>query len=285
MPKLIQNNEFISGSPIMDATPQPNSTHAVQSGGVYTAFNNLSTDISAINGKIDELKNGSKNLFDITKPSVKHSSVSLVNNTLVFTNSNYGAYRYRFYNLANGTYTLSWNLALTSGSGYIGATKRADGTDTGLASKTPSTSGNDYLTFSVSGDYEYIEIAFCGAGSTSSGVFSYIMFENGNTASDYEEYYNGVVQLTSNLPKYKEMRYTNLSNSDPTKYYITVSNNFLNDIGDGATKCLSVTLSDWTAFNQTVLSLSAARDNALYLLFEKGTTFSNATMWIRVQYI
>ena len=55
MPKLIQNNEFISGSSIMDATPQPNSTHTVQSGGVYTAFNNLSTEISAINSRIDNL--------------------------------------------------------------------------------------------------------------------------------------------------------------------------------------------------------------------------------------
>lgn len=55
MPKLIQNNEFISGSPIMDATPQPNSTHAVQSGGVYTAFNNLSTEVSAINSKLGQM--------------------------------------------------------------------------------------------------------------------------------------------------------------------------------------------------------------------------------------
>lgn len=74
MPKLIQNNEFISGSPIMDATPQPNSTHAVQSGGVYTAFNNLSTEVSAINSKLGA--KGAKLLSIITATGEQDINIS-----------------------------------------------------------------------------------------------------------------------------------------------------------------------------------------------------------------
>ena len=41
----------------MDATPQPNSTNAVMSGGVYSALDNLGTEISEVNSNLGQKVN------------------------------------------------------------------------------------------------------------------------------------------------------------------------------------------------------------------------------------
>lgn len=73
MPKQIQNNQFLGGSPLMDATPQPNSTNAVMSGGVYSALDNLGTEISEVNSKLDELNYSE---FDISKLTLNNTYIS-----------------------------------------------------------------------------------------------------------------------------------------------------------------------------------------------------------------
>ena len=124
-----------------------------------------------------------KNLFDITNYYAKGSSITIGNNTITFTNSNYDAIRYKIVLPKNTTATFSYDLSITSGKGFLGIT---DENNMPIVSVTDS-AGSITHTFNT-GNSEYILVAFAGNNASATGVFRNCQLEIGSTPTAYEPY-------------------------------------------------------------------------------------------------
>ena len=141
-------------------------------------------NVRPISGRTEvNLGRTGKNLFDISNYTTDGAAVSVTDNKVIFTNSNYVAARFPVDVVAGQAYTFSFDVALTSGSAFIGAAVGS----TNRFSQRIDASGKTVINYTAT-QTETLNIAMCGASSTSTGEFSNIQFEVGNTATPYEPY-------------------------------------------------------------------------------------------------
>ena len=108
--------------------------------------------------------------------------------------------------------------------------------------------------------------------------------------SDYNHYVEYAMtnrELTENCIKYKDVRYSNLSNSDSTKYYLTLTNSLRADLG--ANKVLSATICDFTGFtnyaDSVLPNVVLSVEDVACMCFKKGSEFSGVGIDVRYAYI
>ena len=97
-----------------------------------------------------------------------------------------------------------------------------------------------------------------------------------------------VNQLNSSLNtlgkpiKTKLITFSNISNSKSDSYYILLTDNTQEEIGDEVTEILNVMPHTWNGINRQLTA--DAVGNSLYLYFEHGYTFTNATCTLKIVY-
>lgn len=143
----------------------------------YKPYRESNVELTAKLSDVYEDGFASKNMFDVNGYYSVGSNITVSDNSIEFTNSNYTVVRYRK-KLKAGKYALSFDLNITSGTSYVGVNG---------AEYRETTNGRKQYAITISEEKE-VEIAFGGASSTSSGTFTNIQLEKGETATSYQAF-------------------------------------------------------------------------------------------------
>ena len=124
-------------------------------------------------------------------------------------------------------------------------------------------------------------------GSITSPAASDVSYDNtssGLTADDVQE---AIDEVNLKAVKKKKITYSNLANSDTTKYYIVLTSTPLVDIGDNATEILGITVTGFNGYpdiTDRILPNAIMDSGSVLTVFEKGKTFSNVSLDITYIY-
>lgn len=129
-----------------------------------------------------------------------------------------------------------------------------------------------------------IDEIVAGLNAPAASSVTYDNTDSGLTADDVQ---GAIDEVNAKSVKKKKITYSNLANSDTTKYYIVLTSTPLADINDNATEILGITVTGFNGYpdiTDRILPNAIMDSGSVLTVFEKGKTFSNVSLDITYIY-